>query len=185
MAISNNSTGLRPGVCTSTTRPTAPYEGQMIYETDTDLMLVWSGSAWVEINSALTKAPRGVMGYAKSTVDQTLSTAITDVTAMSVTFTAVANRLYRATFEGFYSMNTNSQNQFIITNASNVQEDMTFQDTGGGQFTTICFQYLFTATAGSKTLKVRALTSAGNMIIYGATGAFRSYSFVIEDIGAA
>ena len=47
MAISNNSTGLRPGVCTSTTRPTAPYEGQMIYETDTDKMLIWIGSAWV------------------------------------------------------------------------------------------------------------------------------------------
>ena len=47
MAISNNSTGLRPGVCTSTTRPTAPYEGQMIYETDTDKMLIWIGSSWV------------------------------------------------------------------------------------------------------------------------------------------
>jgi hypothetical protein len=47
MAISNNSTGLRPGVCTSTTRPTAPYEGQHIYETDTDIEYVWNGSAWV------------------------------------------------------------------------------------------------------------------------------------------
>lgn len=46
MAISNNSTGLRPGVCTSTTRPTAPYEGQMIYETDTDMVAIWNGSAW-------------------------------------------------------------------------------------------------------------------------------------------
>ena len=51
MAISNNSTGLRPGVCLSTTRPTAPYEGQMIYETDTDKTLFWNGSAWVNINS--------------------------------------------------------------------------------------------------------------------------------------
>jgi hypothetical protein len=47
MAISNNSTGLRPGVCTSSTRPTAPYEGQMIYETDTNNSLVYNGSAWV------------------------------------------------------------------------------------------------------------------------------------------
>lgn len=28
MAISNNNTGIRTGVCTSTTRPTAPYEGK-------------------------------------------------------------------------------------------------------------------------------------------------------------
>ena len=46
MAISNNSTGLRPGVCTSSTRPTAPYEGQMIYTTDLDTLEIWTGSAW-------------------------------------------------------------------------------------------------------------------------------------------
>ena len=46
MSVSNLSTGLRPGVCLSTSRPTVPYEGQMIYETDTDKVLVWNGSAW-------------------------------------------------------------------------------------------------------------------------------------------
>ena len=51
MAISNNSTGLRPGVCTSTTRPTAPYEGQMIYETDTDMVAIWNGTAWRYISA--------------------------------------------------------------------------------------------------------------------------------------
>lgn len=51
MAISNNSTGLRPGVCTSTNRPTTPYEGQVIYETDTDKVLVYNGTAWVIPNS--------------------------------------------------------------------------------------------------------------------------------------
>ena len=54
MAISNNSTGLRPGVCTFTTRPTAPYEGQHIYETDTDIEYVWNGTAWVRIYTAST-----------------------------------------------------------------------------------------------------------------------------------
>ena len=47
MAISNLGTGLRPGVCTSTTRPTTPYEGQHIYETDTDIEYVWNGTAWL------------------------------------------------------------------------------------------------------------------------------------------
>lgn len=46
MPISNNSSGFRPGVCTSTTRPQAPFEGQMIYETDTDMLAIWNGSAW-------------------------------------------------------------------------------------------------------------------------------------------
>lgn len=46
MAISSSSTGLRPGVCTSTTRPTTPYTGQIIYETDTGYLRVWDGAAW-------------------------------------------------------------------------------------------------------------------------------------------
>jgi len=46
MAINNLASGFRPGVCTSSTRPTTPYEGQMIYETDTDMVAIWNGSAW-------------------------------------------------------------------------------------------------------------------------------------------
>lgn len=38
---------LQAAVCTSTTRPTSPYEGQMIYETDTDLSYIYNGSTWV------------------------------------------------------------------------------------------------------------------------------------------
>jgi hypothetical protein len=40
------STVIKPGVCTSTTRPTTPYDGQVIYETDTDRVAVWEGSSW-------------------------------------------------------------------------------------------------------------------------------------------
>ena len=46
MSVSNLSSGIRPGVCTSTTRPVAPYEGQMIYTTDLDTLEIWNGSAW-------------------------------------------------------------------------------------------------------------------------------------------
>jgi len=34
-------------VVTSTTRPSSPWTGQIIHETDTDNVLVWDGSAWV------------------------------------------------------------------------------------------------------------------------------------------
>lgn len=34
-------------VCTSSTRPASPFTGQPIYETNTKLSYVWSGSAWV------------------------------------------------------------------------------------------------------------------------------------------
>ena len=47
MAISSSSRGLRPGVCTSTTRPANPYDGMVIYETDTDKVAVYDVNAWV------------------------------------------------------------------------------------------------------------------------------------------
>jgi hypothetical protein len=68
MAISNNSTGLRPGVCTSTTRPTAPYEGQTIYETDTDLTYVWGGSAWQQVSGGTAVGNSGLVYVASQTV---------------------------------------------------------------------------------------------------------------------
>jgi microcystin-dependent protein len=64
MAINSLSTGFRPGVCTSSTRPTAPYTGQMIFETDTFAMLFWNGSAW----QGAVSAPAGTVNpYAGST----------------------------------------------------------------------------------------------------------------------
>ena len=38
---------IQPGVCTSSTRPASPFEGQAIFETDTDRMLIWNGTTWV------------------------------------------------------------------------------------------------------------------------------------------
>ena len=61
MSISNNSTGLRPGVCLSSSRPTAPYEGQMIYETDTDLTYIWGGSAWQQVSGGTAVGNSGLV----------------------------------------------------------------------------------------------------------------------------
>lgn len=58
MTISATAQGLRPGVCTSTSRPSAPFDGQVIYETDTNRVLVWDNSAWVMI--ADTDSPPGL-----------------------------------------------------------------------------------------------------------------------------
>jgi hypothetical protein len=36
--------------CTSTTRPASPDEGMTIYETDTDRILIWTGSTWLIVS---------------------------------------------------------------------------------------------------------------------------------------
>lgn len=72
MGLSNylpSSRLIQPGVCTSSTRPASPFEGQAIYETDTDMMAIWNGSAWRYI--AATTPTNGA-------VLQVVSTSMTD-----------------------------------------------------------------------------------------------------------
>lgn len=71
MAISNLSSGFRPGVCTSTTRPTNPFNGQVIYETDSKQTLVWQGTTWVMLTDADT--PPGLQLVKSQTVGSGVS----------------------------------------------------------------------------------------------------------------
>ena len=47
MTISATTQGLRMGVATSSSRPTVPFDGQVISETDTDSLSVYNGTAWL------------------------------------------------------------------------------------------------------------------------------------------
>ena len=49
MTISATTQGLRMGVATSSSRPTVPFDGQVISETDTDSLQVYKGSAWAPV----------------------------------------------------------------------------------------------------------------------------------------
>lgn len=105
MGISNLSTGLRPGVCTSTTRPSTPFEGQMIYETDTNRVLVYEGAAWVMI--ADTDTPPG-MELVKV---QTIGTTVASVTVSSVFSSTYEN--YKITINGGVGSQQNNL-QFVL-----------------------------------------------------------------------
>jgi hypothetical protein len=60
---------VKPGVCTSSTKPASPFDGQVIYMTDADQTAVWDGSSWIGlersrdrnviINGAMQVAQRG------------------------------------------------------------------------------------------------------------------------------
>ena len=88
MAISNSGVGIRPGVCTSTTRPTAPYEGQTIYETDTDMVAIWNGTAWRYI-SATTPTSGTVLqtAYAQTSTAVTYTSTTYIASGLSVLIT--------------------------------------------------------------------------------------------------
>ena len=70
MTISATTQGLRMGVATSTSRPTVPFDGQVISETDTDSLSVYKGSAWAPV-SGLTFIKSQVIGSGVQTVTVT------------------------------------------------------------------------------------------------------------------
>lgn len=89
MAISSNGlAGLKTGVCTSTTRPSGPYEGQMIYETDTDMVAIWNGTAWRYV-SATTATSGTVLQVVTGTTSTSLnsSTSTFATTGLTATIT--------------------------------------------------------------------------------------------------
>lgn len=72
MSVSGNATGVRFGVATSTNRPSTPFDGQVISETDTDRLVVYNGSAW---------GSYGGLQFIKS---QTIGSGVSSVTVSDV-----------------------------------------------------------------------------------------------------
>jgi hypothetical protein len=94
MAINSLSTGFRPGVCTSSTRPTAPYTGQHIYETDTLLGYVWTGLVWASytldgVTSAV--ASTGISVSSAAGAVTFTNTGVTSLTGTGSQITASAS----------------------------------------------------------------------------------------------
>lgn len=73
-----------PGVCTSTTRPANPFEGQMIYETDTDMVAIWNGSAWRYI-AATTPTNGTVLQVVTATTSTTVAESAGTYTSSGLT----------------------------------------------------------------------------------------------------
>ena len=62
---------IKPGVIDSAaTRPASPYEGQVIFQKDTDQLLVWNGTAWVIPNSPA-QNPTGLEYITQATISTT------------------------------------------------------------------------------------------------------------------
>ena len=102
MPISNLSNGLRTGVCTSTNRPTTPYEGQVIYETDTDLSYIYNGSSWQQVSGGTAVGNSGLVYVTSAGI-----TAATTFTVSNCFTTTYDN--YRVIISNF----TSPSQQFV------------------------------------------------------------------------
>ena len=182
MAISSAGVaGLKPGVVdNAAARPSSPFEGQAIYQKDTDEVLYYNGTAWAKAWNM----PRGVMGYVvRTSGNTTLSTSIADVTGASITYTAEAGRAYLITFSSTLNKPSAGYIEMQLTDASNNLIADTIQSVSNS-FAILNFSFLQIGnTAGSKTVKARAATDAGVGTVYGSSG--NPYSFIVQDIGPA
>jgi len=153
MAISNNSTGLRPGVCLSTTRPTAPYEGQMIYETDTDLTYIWGGAAWQQVSGGTAVGNSGLV-YITSVAGPSPATAtITINNAFNSTYDN-----YQVVISGMTCSNANGdvrvkfENVLSTYNWAGIYQAFTSPATvtgTGGNATSVGITFAASETAGN------------------------------------
>lgn len=181
MAISNSSQGARPGICTSTSRPTNPYEGFLIYETDTDKVLVWDGSAWYPPKNT----SWGYITQSTKTATQSVTTE-TDVSGLSVTWTAVASRRYRITvfFSGI-GISGSGATSVYITDSSNNKASEYLSYTVNNEYMSGTTTAVVSPSAGSVTYKVRCFANPG-FTFYSTAVRNELAPFInVEDIGPA
>ena len=127
------------------------------------------------------------LGYVLNTATQNITTTETALTSMTVTFTAVANRLYRASL---YEPRLNNaggspayfEGKLRFTSVAGTQMQSIVIPSGVGATAVQMFlETVFTTTAGSKVVLATLQTPSGNFNAEGS--ATQPRIFRVEDIG--
>jgi hypothetical protein len=127
---------IKPGVIdNAAARPASPYEGQVIFQKDTDQLLVWNGTAWVIPNSPA-QNPQGL----ELITPAVTGTGVTVSSNGTVTFTAASSI---GIIDCFSSLYTNYRVVFNITNSgSETGKEIRLQvRNSGGTITTNTYAY--------------------------------------------
>ena len=118
----------KPGVCTSSTRPASPYEGQVIYTTDTDLLQIWNGTAWRTL--AFATPTNGSILQVQTGTTATETTSNSDATykdsglTASITPTSTSSKILVSVVQaGIYVTTGNAENRAqlqLVRNGSGI-----------------------------------------------------------------
>jgi hypothetical protein len=162
--------------------PSAPVVGMTVYDLADDALYIYAGATsgwqppwnlpWGQVASATT-----------STATTSISSSYSDLTGLSVTWTAVANRRYKVTGYSDLSSTSASIARLAITDGSANVKAQAQQALAANDVAAQTVFELFTGTAGSTTRKLRGLVTAGT----GATqsNAYGPHLILVEDIGPA
>lgn len=159
---------IKAGVVTSSTRPSVPYVGQMIYESDTNQVRAWNGSSWVYVGPTPISA---VETSNVSTTQYVSSTSYTDLGTVGPSVTITTGTSAIAVWGARYDDNTNAGADGWMSvavsgattlSASDSWSAYGFQGFGGDNQLPIVFSYKFTGlTAGSNTFTAKYRRSGG------------------------
>lgn len=160
-------------ICTSSTRPTSPFEGMMIYETDTDIIYWYSGTSWVarvattlQQSTVYQSAPAGNDDLTAAAMADWGSTIGTVAIPSWATVTMVV-----VSINGAYPVSAAGGYQFRIVLdgvAGRTMTGLPGQDFTNNPRASMSWTDTFTgfSTGSSKTLKMQGFRSSG-------TGAMR------------
>ena len=167
--------------CTSATRPSGEslFEGLYIDELDTDKLWRYDGTTFTLPKNV----SGGTVGYASSTSAQTGVSAVTDLTGLSVTFTALAGRRYRISVQVRVTLSTNSgAAEVLITDSSNVVQNMASKTISVGYTDMLQPQAIVVPGAGSVTYKARMQLGGGGTLATTLSATQPSF-ILVEDNG--
>lgn len=181
-------------VCDSTADyPASPVEGMTVYDKGADALKVYTTAtttwkapwnmSWGVVPA--TAGGTSSWGYVRLTSSaQSGITSATDITNATVTFTAVANRLYRVQASASLTGSTNGygQIQVLLDGTAIASGIVGIQTAGGGRDRFAVIDTVFTTTSGSKTIKLQG-SSDVTMTVNHATAT--PTNFAVIDAGPA
>jgi len=160
--------------------------GTGIYTPHTTSQPARADSLWVKnaqrFQPGFWNQPWGIVGTAQATSNQTGVSAEADVTSVTVTWTAAANRRYKITVTGRILQQTSAGIAEVkITDGSSVLQDKWSFGLTASQAAYCNVIALVTPAAGSVTYKARLSTTAGTVDTTAAST--QPFRILVEDIG--
>lgn len=167
-------------IVTSSTRPSDPYEGQFIYETDTNKLVGYGGVDW---------APRdagGQLGYAQVVANQGSITTLVDLTSLSVAVTVGTGRRVKITGSVLAGSTVAADTiDLLIRESTTTLQIAEFRNGSTNSTESLQVIYVLTPSAGAHTYKLSMQRAAGSGTITMTAAATAPAFILVEDIGAA
>jgi hypothetical protein len=158
---------IKPGVCTSSTRPTAPYVGQLVFETDTNRLVVFTASGWV-YQTALGAFDTATVATSQSTS----STSFTDLATVGPSVTLTTGTKVLVIVNCWFDSLTTNEHQYAdfaisgaTTRSASYTTSLTARSYGTGAGISrlrASAANLVTCTAGSNTFTMKYATGGAS-----------------------